>query len=419
MRHERLHPEARAALTLTGLYWAADALCSIFVSVYLWVNSHDFEVVFRHNIAIYLVTPVFIILAGWYAQARDRLHVYRAGIVLHAIYYGALLLLREQAAEYPGLLGALLGVTWGVFWAGANTITFDVTSKGNREYYFGTVAAVTGIFQMVAPVVGGFIIQYSGDRLTGYHRIFAVVILVYLASFVLTYRIPSDGEPRPYRIRRALLPGKDQRDWRLVMLASATLAGSFDIPKFLLPLLMFVETSSEVSAGGLASYQALIGIVLSYFVGRWVVPRTWKRYLFWGTVVLVAGGLVIAFKVTALTLIVFGFLRTASGSMINVPHLSLRYAIINRSVEEPGQRIEYVCAWEVPLAVGRVLMMGVMMGLWAYAHETGLRIALLILCLARVATYFVLVRTDTLREAAGLSPGPEPSLPSPSLPARS
>ena len=159
MRRERLHPQARIALTLTGFYWAAEALCSIFVGVYLFVTGQDFGVIFRFYMAVYVVTPIFFILAGWYAQARDRLHVYRFGLLLHAVYYGTLLVLRERAPQYDVLLGTLLGAAWGVFYAGANTITYDVTSKGRREYYFGAASAVTSGFQLVAPLVGGVIIR--------------------------------------------------------------------------------------------------------------------------------------------------------------------------------------------------------------------------------------------------------------------
>jgi YQGE family putative transporter len=400
MSHQKLDRQARVALTLTGFYWAAESLCAIFVSVFLLRTGRDFITVFKFYTAVYAVTPLVFLLAGWYAQARDRLHTYRLGLAMHAVYYGSLLVLRERAPEYAVLLGVLLGVTWGCFHAGANTITFDVTSKGRREYYFGMLSAVTSAFQLVAPLVGGLIIRYSpGDHLAGYYRVFAVVVVLYVCSFAMTFLMPPDGERRPYNIRRALFPGKDQRDWRLVMLASASMAGSFSIFQFLLGMLMYTQTNNELSVGTFASYQAVVGIVMAYGLGRTIAPRLWKRCLFWGTVILVAGGLVICWKLSALTLIVFGFTRTVSGVLIGIPHNSMRFEVISKSVQNPAQRIEYISAWEVPLAIGRLIMMSILMGLYSLGSTLGLQVALLLLCAIRILTYWLLTSTDTVRAA--------------------
>ncbi|MDX9973345.1 MAG: MFS transporter [FCB group bacterium] len=400
MRHEKLDRQARIALTLTGFYWAAESLCAIFVAVFLLRTGQDFNVVFKFYTAVYTLTPFVFLLAGWYAQARDRLHMYRLGLLMHGVYYGSLLILRERAPDYVILLGILLGITWGCFHAGANTIAFDVTTKGRREYYFGMVSAVTSSFQLVAPIVGGLIISYSpGDHLTGYYHVFAIVLGLYVCSFGMTYLMPKDSERRPYNIRRALFPGKDQRDWRLVMLASASLAGSFSIFQFLLGMLMFLQTGNELSVGGYASFQAVIGILMSYYLGRTIAPRLWKRCLFWGTAILIAGGLVVSWQLSTLTLIVFGITRTVSGTLIGIPHNSLRFEVISKSVLDPAERIEYISAWEVPLAVGRIIMMTILMALYTMGSIAGLQFALLLLCGVRVVTYLLLTRTDTLRNA--------------------
>ena len=100
MSERRLHSKAWIVLGLQALYHAAEGMCAIFVAVYLWINSHDFDVVCRHYLALYCVIPFVFILAGWYSQARDRLHVYRFGLLVHAVYYATLLTLRERAPEF-------------------------------------------------------------------------------------------------------------------------------------------------------------------------------------------------------------------------------------------------------------------------------------------------------------------------------
>lgn len=404
MSFKELHPKAWVALSLQFLYNSAEALCSIFVSVYFWTISSDFNAICAHYSTLYIVTPLVFIAAGWYSQVHDRLHVYRLGLVLHAVYYISLLILRDRSPQYAVELGALLGVAWGVFWAGANTFNYDVTTQGRREYYFGMLQSIVGVARLTAPILGGGIIQYSPNTLTGYHRVFAVVVGIYLIAFALSFRMHGDNERRPFRIKRALFPGRDQRDWRLVMLASISSAGAYSIFQFLLGLLMYMETSSELSVGGYASVQALVAIVTAAIVGRLVVPATRMKSMLWGTILFVGAGLMVSINFSLTTLIVFGILRSLAGPLFEIPNFSLRMEIMAKSMQHPWERIEYLSAWEVPLAVGRMITMGAMVGLFALGGMTGLKILLGILSFIRIITYLLMRNTDAMRDAIAAQP---------------
>ena len=399
MDSKRLHRHAWVVLILNALYSIADALCSVFVGVYFWINSLDFQVVCHHYMALYAVTPCVFLLAGWYSQARDRVHVFRLGLLLHAVYYGALLWLQEDSPAYAVPLGVLLGVTWGFFWAGSNTFSFDVTTVDKREYFLGFLGAIIGVARLVAPLISAAIIYLCPSPPVGYHLIFFLAVLIYLSGIVLSYWVPADKTRRPFRVRRALFPGRQQRDWRLIMLTSLALAGSYNIFQFLLALVMYMQSGSEMSVGGFAAIQAFAGIVASYLVGRFVVPRTRKASMFWGTLLLVAAGVFIGFKLTVFTLVIFGFLRAVAQPLFSIPHTGIRFDVIDRCAEEPAQRIEYLCAWEVPLAIGRLVMMTLLILLSQYLSEAGLRIALFLLCANRIAAYLLLRRISIVRQA--------------------
>lgn len=400
-----LHPQAKVAFVLAGLYNAAEALCQVFVSVYFWRNSHDLMVLCWYYLALYSVTPVMFIVCGWYSKVRDRLHVYRLGIVLHVLYYSTLLVLRENSVNYTLLLGVLLGITWGAFWAGANTINFDVTTGGRREYFIGIMNAISHLARLIAPLISGFIITRADTPLRGYHIVFAVVLVIYALAFFFSFLLTPDPRRTPFRIKRALFPGKEDRDWRYIMLASFTLAGTFEIPTNFLGILMFMETKNELSVGGYAAWQAIIAIVISYTFGRWCKPETRRQHLFWSSILLAASGIVFFFPVTLTSLIVFAMLRSAAMAMFGIGHFSTRMEVIMNTAGDPLERIEYLCAWEVPLAVGRTLMMLLMVVL-ALAMENaslGIRIVIIVLCALRLATYYFLAQTSLLRKSEGVA----------------
>jgi YQGE family putative transporter len=255
--------------------------------------------------------------------------------------------------------------------------------------------------RLAAPPVGGLLITYSSDALEGYHRLFALTVALYLAGVGLSFVLPPDPGGRPFRIRRALFPGRDQRDWRYVMLASATLSGTFEISTFLLGLLMYMQTSDELRVGSYSSYQALVGIIVSFVLGRAMLPESRRRHLWMSSWLLALSGLLFLAPVSGATLMAFGLLRAVALATFGIAHYSLRMEIIANSAEAPEQRIEYLSAWEVPLALGRVVMMLALWGLaaWVAESEYGIRIILIALCAARMLTYYFLAQTSPLRWA--------------------
>jgi YQGE family putative transporter len=386
-----LHPKAGLVLSLNALYNVAEALCSVFVGVYFYVNSLDFRVVCLHYVALYAVTPVVFLLAGWYAKTRDRVHVFRIGLVLHAVYYGALLWLQEDSANHAVALGALLGVTWGFFWAGNNTFTFDYSTLERRDYFLGMLSTVSAVARLAGPLIAGLVIGLAPQAETGYRAVFTLALLLYLAAIAASMRIPHDGVRRPFHPRPAFFPPSG--DWRLVMAASATLAGSFHILQFVLAMILFLRTGSEISVGGFASAQGLIGVVAAWFVGRTVTVRTRKPFMFAGTLVMAAAGCLIAWRLDLVTLVLFGFLRSVSEPLFGIPHTGIRFDVMSRTAA-PGDRIEYLAAWELPLAAGRLFTMALVVFLYTFFGETGLRITIAIVSLYRVATYLLLRRVS-------------------------
>ncbi len=120
--------------------------------------------------------------------------------------------------------------------------------------------------------------------------------------------------------------------------------------------------------------------------------------MLWGVILLFAAGVLIGFDLTVFTLVVFGLLRSVAQPLFSIPHWGVRFEVIDRCAENPAQRIEYLSAWEVPLAVGRILMMGALVLLFQALGETGLRVALFFLCANRIRTYLCLTRISSLRK---------------------
>lgn len=396
-----LMPRAWLIILLNALYSIADALCSVFVGVYFYIHSFDVSLVFQHYATLYLTTPIAFIVAGWYAKTKDRAHVFRIGLILHAVYYASLLYLREESIAHVIPLGALFGITWGFFWAGNNTFQYDFSpgAKG-REYFLGLISGVSNGAKLIAPLLSGAIISLCPTPERGYHTIFFLALLIYLVAIAASFKIPHHRSAQPFRLQTALLPPKEHRDWRLILLASFTLAGSFHIFHFLMAIMMYMESGSEAAVGGYVSLQGIVTVLTAFWVGKFVQPRTRASYMFWGVAVLVAAGMIVTWDITYLTLILFAFLRSISLPLFGIPHTAIRFEVMQQTLADASERIEYLCAWEVPLACGRLSMMCLTMLIHAFFGVPGLRFTVLFLCLVRIATYMLVTRVSFVKDPA-------------------
>jgi YQGE family putative transporter len=181
------------------------------------------------------------------------------------------------------------------------------------------------------------------------------------------------------------------------MAASASMAGAYSIFLFLLGLIMYMETGSALSVGGFASIQALASIITALIAGRIVTRATRVRSMALGTAVLAAAGVMVSIELSVMTLIAFGIMRSIAAPLFDIPHFSVRMDIISKCLRNPWERIEYIAAWEVPLAAGRIVMMTAMVGLYAGLGTLGLKIMLCILSCMRIVTFFLLKNTHEMR----------------------
>lgn len=167
---------------------------------------------------------------------------------------------------------------------------------------------------------------------------------------------------------------------------------------------MFMQLGNEAGVGGYVSFQGLITIITSYLVGRYVQPSTRKAFMFWGVAVLVIAGACVFWETSIATLLIFGLLRSISLPLFGIPDTGIRYQVMDNTLAESCERIEYLCAWEVPLAIGRIVMMGTLTALYSLCGDLGLRITLLILCLVRISTYWLMCQVSFVKHPLKSTP---------------
>nr|WP_265182474.1 MFS transporter [Geomicrobium sp. JCM 19055] len=125
------------------------------MNVYLWKQSEDILAIALYNLASVLFQPLAFFLAGRLTKRLDRTTVLRIGVGMLAVFYLVVLLAGTNASQMLIILGAILGLGFGVYWLAFNVLTFEITEPETRDVFNGFLGLFSSFAGMIGPFTAG------------------------------------------------------------------------------------------------------------------------------------------------------------------------------------------------------------------------------------------------------------------------
>jgi len=361
-RLECLNRAAWILLAESGLFAIATALSSTFVNIYLWKIENDWILIAWFNVAHYLVGAITFILAGWLSKRMERVIIIRLGVMGLALFYLTVWLLGTKAVLYVYALGALLGLGSGFFWLAFNVLYFEITERDNRDVFNGINGSLTSFAGITAPFISGLIISKMGS-LTGYRWVFGLSLTIFglavLISFLFKER-KSEGDYRLIRVLSGLRKKSNHWYWvNMAMIAQGLREGVFS---FLVSLLFYVTTKSELALGTYFTITSVVTFLSFFIVSRFLKPTLRNRYMFVGTLMMGLSGVPFVLDASAWALWLFGIGVSLFYPFYMAPLTSTVFDVIGEDQENARLRVEFVVARELALNMGRIS--GILLFIW-------------------------------------------------------
>ncbi|MGE5702487.1 MAG: MFS transporter [Clostridia bacterium] len=382
-----LAKDAKLMLVLNGLFAFSVTLSNVFVNTYLWKIGTNFRDVAMYNLMNYVMIAITFTFAGWLMGKWGRTRIFQLGVVLNALFFLYILYLQEDAVQNVWQAGMLQGIASGFYWMACNVLFLDVTHQRNRDYFFGLNGFLTSGAGILAPLLSGYVIGLYHD-LSGYQIVFLVSLLLFCAVAVASFWIDKHKYPSEYRLVEALVESVRCRPWKMAMLATFAFGMREGIFAFIVFLLVYIATGSEVSLGWFAALISAVGMAAYYGVGKWIATGTRNRMLVIGTMVLVAASFVLALDINRYTLLIFGLLNAIFTPFFIVPFNTNIYNAMTRahSQQLSQARTEYMVVRELALNAGRVLSVGAFMLFFDGSNLFMLKLVLIAASLALIAS---------------------------------
>ena len=339
-------------LLLHGLLTLGIGLSNIFVNIYLWRISKDLQVLALFNLFLFSVVPVTFIFAGWLARNYDRLWCMRIGVVIHALFYLIILLLKRDTVHYVIFLGMFKGLGVGFYHLAEHILAFDLTKDDNRDFFNGINGFISAFFGMVAPFISGLVIQKMPE-LSGYMLIFGISVGLFVAVEILSFFIHPRFCPGKYCLLKVFK--NPDPNWRRILGIIGFYGFRTGIFSFLTALLVFLASENEFVLG---SYSLLTGglvLVSSFGLAYFCNPEKRKYFIHFSSIMLVVALAVLYWRSDWVGVLVFGILTGLFDPFFDIPFESLSFKVIENDTIDEDRRIEFIVARELPLNLGRVL----------------------------------------------------------------
>lgn len=390
---------SRMLLLVGTLFIAGYTLSGLFVSIFIWKVEHSFVDIGLFHLAMYSCLSLSFLLAGYLSPRCGELWMIRLGVLGVSIFFFLLLLIGEKSSHFVVGLGMFFGVGQGLYWYGYHVLTFDLTHDVNRSSFNGWAGLLGTLAGTIGPFLASFLI-IEGSRFSGYHLIFGISLALFALLFVLSFRIKHDHMRKPLRLQEGFRVRRDP-DWRNLLIGQTVFGLREGMFAFLIGLLVFFVTKSEVGLGEYGLWTGLLSLVGFYVAGKLAVHhRASHRVMRVAGILLALGAQVFLWEVSRRSLIVFGVITACSLPFMVLPLGVMQMNEIDETAQTAQYRSEHLIARELALGFGRVVSLIIYTLVAAY-YRTESALILLVSLLGCAHAVVVWIVRDVRYEPSG------------------
>ncbi|HWQ41728.1 MAG TPA: MFS transporter [Desulfosporosinus sp.] len=347
-----LDSQASRLLLVHTLFLTGVSLSNIFFNIYLWKISHNIETAAVFNLFQFITVPFVFFMATHLFKRKGITLSIRLGLLVHVAFFLLVLLLKDRIAHLTPLFGVLMGFGQGMYYFGYNVSTYDCTNNQNRDRFSGLNGAASAFSGMVAPLVGGAIIQNLGTA-TGYIAVFGIMVICFVLATIVTKTFVTRTEkPRCNFTQAKFLINSE---WRRVNWSMFLRGLREGVMSFLLILIFYELSQNELELGFFNLVISMTTFFSYYLIGRFITRERRFLSMLIGGICLALFTTIVLWEPTLKSFWLFGLSNSLFYPLIFVPLTTISYNVIRNNWKTANYQVEFLSLRELPLNIGRIL----------------------------------------------------------------
>lgn len=310
------------------------------------------------NIAIYYIftyatMALSTLVVAVLAEKRNRIKIFRAGIILNFIYILIIILLKEKIINYLPIISILYGISASCYYFPYNLFIINKVKNTERTNYMVKLFITISVVGILFPIIFGSIITITNYILTA-----VIVLFISLIQIILSFFITDNhnGDLEEYNLKKAWLELKKNKQ------VINCLAGEFFIGmnicngalETVMVILILNSFKTNINLGIITSIATLLSILVVKIYGLIYNKRDDKKVIMISSIIPVISLIIFLILKTNTTVIIYKFSYVIFAEILSLVRKIKIFNLSNSKIVNKSNQCEFNAIREVTLNVGRV-----------------------------------------------------------------
>lgn len=310
------------------------------------------------NIAIYYIftyatMALSTLVVAALAEKRNRIKIFRIGIILNFIYILIIILLKEKIINYLPIISILYGISASCYYFPYNLFIINKVKNTERTNYMVKLFITISVVGILFPIIFGSIITITNYILTA-----VIVLFISLIQIILSFFITDNhnGDLEEYNLKKAWLELKKNKQ------VINCLAGEFFIGmnicngalETVMVILILNSFKTNINLGIITSIATLLSILVVKIYGLIYNKRDDKKIIIISSIIPVISLIIFLILKTNTTVIIYKFSYVIFAEILSLVRKIKIFNLSNSKIVNKSNQCEFNAIREVTLNVGRV-----------------------------------------------------------------
>ena len=310
------------------------------------------------NIAIYYIftyatMALSTLVVAVLAEKRNRIKIFRIGIILNFIYILIIILLKEKIINYLPIISILYGISASCYYFPYNLFIINKVKNTERTNYMVKLFITISVVGILFPIIFGSIITITNYILTA-----VIVLFISLIQIILSFSITDNhnGDLEEYNLKKAWLELKKNKQ------VINCLAGEFFIGmnicngalETVMVILILNSFKTNINLGIITSIATLLSILVVKIYGLIYNKRDDKKVIIISSIIPVISLIIFLILKTNTTVIIYKFSYVIFAEILSLVRKIKIFNLSNSKIVNKSNQCEFNAIREVTLNVGRV-----------------------------------------------------------------
>ena len=310
------------------------------------------------NIAIYYIftyatMALSTLVVASLVEKRNRIKIFRIGIILNFIYILIIILLKEKIINYLPIISILYGISASCYYFPYNLFIINKVKNTERTNYMVKLFITISVVGILFPIIFGSIITITNYILTA-----VIVLFISLIQIILSFFITDNhnGDLEEYNLKKTWLELKKNKQ------VINCLAGEFFIGmnicngalETVMVILILNSFKTNINLGIITSIATLLSILVVKIYGLIYNKRDDKKIIIISSIIPVISLIIFLILKTNTTVIIYKFSYVIFAEILSLVRKIKIFNLSNSKIVNKSNQCEFNAIREVTLNVGRV-----------------------------------------------------------------